>query len=299
MDTRFTPVSLAEREQYYAIWDLTPRHSLDYTLANLWGWQEYYGLEWQFTANLCWIRQTRPETVCWAPLGDWHKANWPAVFEQCFCGAARNFIRVPEELAHLWEKTLPDKVKLTEERGQWEYLYLQAYLATLAGGKFHKKKNHYNSYVKAYGEPDYHEITDQMVEDVLAVQDDWCQWHECAGSPSLMAENEAINRVLTHWDAFRSMYGGSLYVDGKMIAFSIGEALDKDCMGVHFEKGLNGYKGVYQAINLQFATHACQGFKWINRAQDLDEEGLRQAKMTYLPDDFLRKFKVTLNEARS
>ena len=31
----------------------------------------------------------------------------------------------------------------------------------------------------------------------------------------------------------------------------------------------------------------------LNRAQDLDEEGLRQAKMTYLPTDFLRKYQVS------
>lgn len=295
MDTRFTPVSLAERDQYYKIWEATPRRSLDYTLANLWGWQDYYGLEWQFHENMCWIRQTKPQTVCWAPLGDWEHINWAKMFQNCFCGAKRQFIRVPEELAHIWQRALPDAVELQEERGQWEYLYLQSDLATLAGGKFHKKKNHYNSYVKTYGEPNYQGITDQMVEDVLSVQDDWCQWHECEDSPSLAAENEAINRVLTHWDAFRNMRGGSLYVEGKMIAFSIGEALDQETLGVHFEKGLNGYKGVYQAMNLQFATYAAAGFKWINRAQDLDEEGLRQAKMTYLPADFLRKYKVTLN----
>ena len=49
-----------------------------------------------------------------------------------------------------------------------------------------------------------------MVEDVLGLQDDWCQWHECEGSPSLQAENEAINRVLSHWNCFRGLTGGPL-----------------------------------------------------------------------------------------
>ena len=35
------------------------------------------------------------------------------------------------------------------------------------------------------------------------------------------------------------------------------------------------------------------GLELLNRAQDLDEEGLRQAKMTYLPTDFLRKYQVS------
>lgn len=294
MDSLFKPVTLDESETYYARWAITPRRSLDYTLPNLWGWQKYYGLEWRFDERLCWIRQTIPGVIHWAPIGDWRATDWVTALPATFRDEARTFHRVPEELVNIWKDQLGDKVLVEEERGQWEYLYLQEELANLPGNKFHKKRNHYNSYVKAYGEPDYRSISDKMVEDVLGCQDDWCQWHECADSPSLLAENNAVNRVLTHWDSFRRMCGGSLYVEDKMIAFSVGEALDAENLGVHFEKGLNGYKGVYQAINLQFARHAGAGFTYINRAQDMDEDGLRQAKMTYLPHEFLRKYQVTI-----
>lgn len=297
MDRNFTPVSLRNADAYYALWQVTPRRSLDYTLANLWGWQEFYGLEWRFDERLCWVRQTRPESRCWAPIGDWNAVDWTALLPAVGGATGREFIRVPEELVHIWQRASPELVETGEDRGQWEYLYRQEELATLAGNRFHKKRNHYNSFVKTYGQPDYRGVTDAMVEDVLGVQDDWCQWHECENSPSLLAENEAINRVLTHWDAFRGLTGASLYVEGRMIAFSVGERLDDESLGVHFEKGLNGYKGVYQAMNCEFARHAGAGLRWINRAQDLDEEGLRQAKMTYLPADFLRKYKVRVRPA--
>ncbi|WP_301204829.1 phosphatidylglycerol lysyltransferase domain-containing protein [uncultured Desulfovibrio sp.] len=297
MDRNFIPVNLRDADAYYELWQATPRRSLDYTLANLWGWQEFYGLEWQFADRLCWIRQTRPEPRFWAPIGDWNAVNWRPLLPAAGGTTGLEFIRVPEALVHIWRKELPDLVETGEERGQWEYLYRQEELATLAGNRFHKKRNHYNSFIKAYGEPDYRGVTDAMVEDVLGVQDDWCQWHECDNSPSLLAENEAINRVLTRWDAFRGLTGASLYVDGRMIAFSVGERLDDESLGVHFEKGLSGYKGVYQAMNCEFARHAGAGLRWINRAQDLDEEGLRQAKMTYLPADFLRKYRVRVRPA--
>ncbi len=289
----FTPVSLNKSEQYYALWQRTPRRSLDYTLANLWGWQSYYGLEWAFEDGLCWIRQTRPAPACWAPLGDWQAAPWADIFRETG-PEGRSFIRVPEELVRIWEAALPGRVEAAEDRGQWEYLYKQDDLANLPGNRYHKKKNHFNSYVKTYGEPDYRPLDDAMVEDVLGLEDDWCQWHECEDSPSLRAENEAINRVLSHWTDFRGLSGGSLYVDGKMVAFSVGEDLGDGHLGAHYEKGLNGFKGVYQAINCLFARNAGAGFAYVNRAQDLDEEGLRQAKMTYLPADFLRKYKVTV-----
>ena len=48
MNKNFTPVSLDGSRDFYSLWQRTPRRSLDYTLPNLWGWQEYYGLEWCF-----------------------------------------------------------------------------------------------------------------------------------------------------------------------------------------------------------------------------------------------------------
>lgn len=296
MENSFEPVDLNNVSLYYELWDKTPRRSLDYTLINLWGWQEYYGLEWLFSEGLCWIRQTRPHHVWWAPIGPWAQIDWSKILNTICRDQERNFIRVPEELLNIWQKELGAKVKAEEDRGQWEYLYLQKNLASLAGNRFHKKRNHFNSYVKTYGPPDYEVIDDVLIKDVLGVQDDWCHWHECDDSPSLLAENDAVKRVLAHWKTFRDIIGGSLFVEGKMIAFSMGEKLDTETLGVHFEKGLNGYKGVYQAMNCEFARHAGDGITWINRAQDLDEEGLRQAKLTYLPDDYLRKYKVILEK---
>ena len=294
MNKKFTPVSLKERRDFHERWEQTPRRSLDYTLANLWGWQGHYGLQWCFDGPLCWIRQTRPSLVNWAPIGAWNAVNWAELLSPCCASGRTAFIRVPEELALIWQKALPGQVEVEEDRDQWEYLYKQEELAELPGKRFHKKKNHCNSFIRAYGEPDYHRLDDGMVEDVLAVQDDWCQWHECDDSPSLRAENEAINRVLSHWDMFEGLCGGSLYVDGRMVAFSVGEKLDAQTLGVHYEKGLNGFRGVYQTINRIFVQREGAGLKLVNRAQDLGEEGLRQAKQTYLPMDFLRKCKVWL-----
>lgn len=285
----FQAVTLADNEKYYHCWEKTPQHSIDYTLVNLWGWQEYYGLEWQIEEDLIWIRQNAFSIEQWAPIGAWHEHNWQKDLPSL---SGLTFTRVPEVLLKIWRENFSDKIEFEDERGQWEYLYLQKELAELPGNRFHKKRNHYNSYIKTYGQPDYREVTADMVATVLGVQDDWCHWHECEDSTSLQAENAAIKRVLTHWSSFRNLVAGSLFVEGKMIAFAVGEKLDDKNLGVQYEKGLNGYKGVYQAMNCQFASRAGAGYEWINRAQDLDEEGLRQAKMTYLPVDYLRKYKV-------
>ncbi|MBO4369078.1 MAG: DUF2156 domain-containing protein [Desulfovibrio sp.] len=287
----FHPITLAEREHYYQYWSQTPCHSLDYTLPNIWGWQRYFQLSWFQGEKLAYIRQEHPGPFFWAPLGAWNDVDWEKEMN-ALSKEEKTFIRVPSFLLAIWQEKIPDRITVQEDRGQWEYLYRQSDLATLPGKNFHKKKNHYAGFIKQYGEPDYHPINDSIVEDVLALQDEWCQWHECEDSDSLKAENEAINQVLSHWQCFRGMCGGALYIDGRIAAFSIGEKLDEHNLGVHYEKGLMGYKGIYQAMNKTFAEHAGKGFSLLNRAQDLNEEGLRMAKMSYHPLDFLKKYTV-------
>ena len=36
-------------------------------------------------------------------------------------------------------------------------------------------------------------------------------------------------------------------------------------------------------INKQFVLHECQGYKYVNREDDVGEEGLRKSKLSYRP----------------
>ena len=83
-------------------------------------------------------------------------------------------------------------------------------------------------------------------------------------------------------------------VDGFMVAYTVAEALTPDMLLIHFEKGDTEYKGIYQAINQKFLADAAAAYTFVNREQDLNDEGLRKAKLSYHPEDFLRKFRVTV-----
>jgi len=81
------------------------------------------------------------------------------------------------------------------------------------------------------------------------------------------------------------------YADGKPAAFSLGEFMAAGTMYcVHFEKGIDTFKGIYQYINQQEALALPESVKYINREQDVGDEGLRQAKMTYRPAAFVEKY---------
>lgn len=293
LSSDFATIDFIDRTDYLPFWKSTQQRAADYTFTNLWGWSGYHCLEWRLAYNLCWIRQStlvdeNEIEEYWAPIGDWESADWQAI-PWLKDGFVLN--RVPEQLCTILQERFQDRVHIEETRGQWEYLYKQSDLATLSGRRLHKKKNHFNAYCKAYGE-DYRQITLENVATVLHLQHDWCEWRGCKNSPSLAAEGAVIGNVLKRWKDLPELVGGALYVQDKMIAFSIGEGLDENNMVVHFEKALPNFNGIYQAMNACFAKNAGAPYAILNREQDLDEDGLRQAKESYYPIDFLKKNRV-------
>lgn len=291
--THFSPISLSDLPAYQECFSQTPRRASDYTFTNVWGWAEHYALEWRFEHDLCWIRQAVPTEQYWAPVGNWHNVDWLS----CACiQKGMTFIRVPEELIVIWQQIFGERVTVEETPGQWDYIYASQELAELKGNKFHRKKNHVNRFVKTYG-LDYRPLTPDCIESVIEMQEQWCQWRECEESESLLAENEAVIRVLEAWDSIPRLCGGSLYVDGSMAAYTVGEPLDDTTLVVHFEKGHSSYNGIYQAINTYFIRNEGAPFAWINREQDVGDEGSQKAKQSYYPIDFLRKNTVHIAPA--
>ena len=133
-----------------------------------------------------------------------------------------------------------------------------------------------------------------MIDAAMAMQDDWCSWRDCESSTILSAENRSVHKVLKHWDDLQGLTGGVIQVDDLIVAYTIAERLSPDTIVIHYEKGCPDYKGVYQAINQMFLAHLNGQYQWVNREQDLGEEGLRKAKLSYNPVEFLKKYRVTV-----
>ena len=68
------------------------------------------------------------------------------------------------------EKAFPD-LEITDDRDNWDYVYLQQNLATLAGRKYHGKKNHCNAFVKEHPDYVYEEMNRSNIEECLAFGD--------------------------------------------------------------------------------------------------------------------------------
>jgi len=286
---RFEHICLKHQDAFKTALCACPEVTSDYAFANLYGWAEHYGLKWRFADGLVWIKQTLPQEILWAPVGDWSKVDWAGM--ACLNGPAR-FIRVPETLLGIWQQAFGARLRATEARDHFDYVYSVPELVELKGNKFHKKKNLLNQFEKS-NMFEYTPMQDDCVEEVLDMQAEWHGWQEHP-SEALVAENQAISRVLKNFDRLGSLTGGTIRVDGKVIAYTVGELLSPNTIVIHFEKGDTRFKGIYQAINKHFLAAQEDRFSLVNREQDLGDEGLRKAKMSYNPVSFMKKHEVEL-----
>jgi hypothetical protein len=291
MELDFEPIRLDRQEDYLKHLSECDQVSSDYSFANLFGWADEYGLTWAWQNGLVWIRQSIPEECCWAPIGPWQQNDWPDIFSACKKEDIR-FTRVPQKLVSLWSRRFADQINVEEERDHWDYIYDIRELIELRGNRFHKKKNLVKQFKKKY-DYRYNPFGSDTIEPAMAMQADWCNWKDCESSHVLAAENQSVFKILYNWKELIGLLGGVLVVDDLIVAYTIAEKLDDETIVVHYEKGCPDYKGVYQAINQMFLENVGGSFKWVNREQDLGEDGLRQAKLSYNPVGFLKKYRVT------
>lgn len=172
-----------------------------------------------------------------------------------------------------------------EDRDNFDYLYDRKDLVELSGKSYHKKRNLVNAFINSYS---YEQKTldDNNVQDALLVLEAWRVEKGIDGD--FAAAKEALEKY-----EVLGMRGAVYYVDGAPAGYALGEPISKARMfAVHFEKAIGQYKGIYQFINQAFAQALPSYVHFLNREQDLGDEGLRQAKMTYRPSGFVRKFRV-------
>jgi len=301
MQLQFEPIGLDRQKAYLERLSLCPQKASDYSFVNLWSWADEHGLLWAWTDQLVFIKQTRPLDAYWAPVGPWKDLKWKDFVEEYFsCPAV--FIRLPQMLLDIWKDNIGAGMIVDEARGHWDYLYDIREISTLKGRQFHKKKNLLNQFLKNYSYK-FSPLQDDMIGIVFNMQQSWCVWRDCQSVDSLSSENGAIQRVLHQWNNLMRLKGGVILVADKIAAYSIGERLDDNTFLIHFEKGDPDYKGVYQAINKMFlefvlSDPSCQHITVVNREQDLDDEGLREAKLSYHPVGFLKKYQVRIQSLR-
>ena len=181
-----------------------------------------------------------------------------------------------------------EKYDCIPDRDNSDYVYLTRDLIQLSGNKYHRKKNHLNQFTKKHVF-EYRELTVELVECFLEMQEGWCQLRECTEKPDLLAEDYAIREALTRFEELEYQ-GGAILMNSRVQAFSLGEPLNGDTAVIHVEKANPDIPGLYAAINQLFCSNAWSHLTYVNREQDMGLEGLRKAKESYYPHHMVNKY---------
>ena len=186
--------------------------------------------------------------------------------------------------------------EVVADRDNYDYVYLSEKLISLSGRKLHSKKNHLNAFHKEHPDAVYQPITDEIVTQCKLELNSWYKQHKQEDGtvdPFINYERTAILEVLNNFTDFR-LQGGAILLNGRVIAFTFGEQLNKDTAVIHVEKADPEVRGAYPAINQGFVEHAWGHLTYINREEDMGIEGLRKAKESYKPEKLIEKFNATL-----
>lgn len=183
----------------------------------------------------------------------------------------------------LLEQLFPNKFSYTLSRDYFDYIYDTEKLITLSGKKLHSKRNYINRFLAENdGNWKFEFIDENNIEECLEMNRHWCIENNCLENDSKLEELSAVAQAFRHYKKL-GLNGGLIRLEGKVIAFTMGEPLNSDTYLIHIEKGFSNIRGAYPMINQQFAASACSEFKFINREDDSGFEGLRKAKLSYRP----------------
>ena len=174
-----------------------------------------------------------------------------------------------------------------------DYLYSGDGLRTLAGKKYHQKKNQVNKFRRMYeGRWEYRTLTCADRPLVLEFLIRWYAQHEDQADEDMHYERQGIGEILQ--DCCKLCYKmGGIFIDGTLQAMSMGTLNPRESMAViSVEKADPRFPGLYQMINQEFLLHEFPEAELVNREDDMGHPGLRQAKESYQPIGFARKYTI-------
>lgn len=290
----FKQVELNDKKDIDSCLNPNTYRACDFCFTNMYAWNAKFKTLFAIKNKTLFLRfnEVDGNTYYMMPIGpmDLEKA-----FDELLQDAAQSgrTFQMKGITLRMWkdiESAMPDRFEYIHDRNNDEYIYLSEKLIHLSGKKLQSKRNHINRFKNDNPNWSYSPIiTEKEIEQCLNMLDDWEEEkNEQAPDKSLRYDYIATKVMLENLKTLE-LKAGAIKIDGKIVAFSIGERLVDDTFVVHVEKAYADINGAYTIMNQQFAEHEAASFKYINREDDLGIESLRKAKLSYQPDILLQE----------
>lgn len=271
------------------------------TFSNVLLWSPFYGTKFAIVDDML-VFMSGEERSFFFPLGNKDvKKTILSLMEYCKEEKIEfKMYGIAEEMFEVLSEVLPDTFEIEYNRDYADYVYLTENLRNLSGKKYHGKKNHINKFMATYDWV-YEELNDSNARECCQMIIKWAEQAEEAGQTIEKGKDgkaEEINVALRALALRKELglKGGLIRVDGKVVACTLGEAINSETYVIHIEKALGEIQGAYTMINQQFLEHTAKEYKYVNREEDMGIEGLRKAKLSYKPEIILQKGFVSLKQ---
>lgn len=268
--------------------------SCENTFLNLLVWQEAYNNMFAIEDDILFVKSGKAEKqTFFLPFGkDFDKGM--RLIQEYADTERPNFWVQDGPRFERFKESYAKGYKITEVRKNFDYIYLQTDLAHLTGKKYHSKRNHINAFSKLY-DWEYRNIDKSNIDDIKVCCEKWYKENLDKADFTMGYEKNGIYKLLDNFSAL-NILGGAIYINGKVVAFTLGTPINSDCFDIAIEKALTEYSSAYTLINREFAKNCLGSYKYINREDDLGLEGLRKSKLSYNPDFLLKKYIATAEE---
>ena len=284
----FTKAEIKDKADIDKLLKCSSCESMEYNFTLLFIWQNQYGIEFAIEDDMLYIRSGISKKAYLFPCG---KGDLKSAVDKLFdyCPDGLMFYSLNDVQKTFLEREYPGKFTFTENRDAGDYVYLAESLINLKGKKLSSKRNHINKFEAENPDWQYEEINDDNLDEIKIMHEKWCKAQDFNERKGLKEETEAVKIALKNYKELE-LFGGLIRTGGEVVAFSIGDKLNRDTVLVHIEKAFSSINGAYTIINREFVKHNCVGFTYVNREDDTADEGLRRAKLSYQPYEIIKKY---------
>ena len=280
----FRPLELTDAAVFDKAFREYPPTISEFTFTNLYAWRRAYGFSVSLLEdNLIIVSESKGKKKFLLPIGPGVKKS---LIEKIMTGAGVIFFRLPEETAKLFEGNL--RFSIQEDRDNFDYIYKNADLITLAGKKFDGKRNLIKKFESTYSY-EYIQLDADNVHLCLDFEEAWCTAKNCEAILGLSQERLAIRDMVEHFSLF-GLTGAAIKVANRISAVCLAQKLNQETLVMHVLKAETQMTGLYQFMLHEFLIREAKDFRFVNLEQDLGIPGLRKAKLSYQPSSMAKKF---------
>ncbi len=291
----FKPITIEDKRLLESYTLSSSIQNCDLSFANMFCWQPAFDTCWAVVEGFLIIRfriDAGAHLGYMQPIGkggDLDSAHLvPIMAQDAHSNGERlTIIGLNEQGCQSLRRAHGDSFAFHSDRNFEDYIYLRHDLTTLSGRRYQPKRNHFNRFEVRYNY-EYRPLTPDLFDGCRALERVWRESQKGSNVDNTH-EQQALERAFANYDKL-DLLGGAILVDGEVIAFSYGSAINDSTFCIHIEKANTNFDGAYTAINRLFAESLPSQFDHINREEDLGIEGLRRSKLSYHPTKLEPKF---------